>query len=447
MKNAQVLLPLVAALGLASPAWAGPHLTIYSRDLGFVRETRDLETSSSPDTVRLTDVSEQLDFASLRLAPAAASTRVTRLAYRFDVASGDGLVDHARGSRVRVTTRGDRLTEGTLVSADGNWLVVRGDDGALNTLSRSAVETIRLSSPPAALSLRPTVEAVVEGARGRSPAELSYLTGGLSWSAEHVLVRKGENAGTWSSRVTIENSTGRDFHDAAVKLVAGEPQRDNGPTPMPMAPRMALMSAASAEAKADMSQQDFADYHLYTLERPATLRDRESQSLSMLEPRAVKVTPLYLVRPDGRGVRTQVEMKNDAASGLGEPLPAGRVRVFETDAAGDLQFTGETRIGHTAQGEKLTLDVGQAFDLVAERREVSDKRLSDREREYQIEIKLRNQKKNQVSIVVEEPVSGDVEITQKTHPFERKDANTLRWTIAVPAGKEVLLSYTAHVRY
>jgi len=449
MSNRRPLLPLTAGLALslatlAAAAWAGPHLTVYSRDLGFVRETRDLDVSSSPDTVRLADVSEQLDFASLRLVPAAASTRVTRLAYRYDVASGDGLVEHARGSRVRVTTRGDRLTEGTLVSADGNWLVVRGDDGALNSLSRAAVETIRMTSPPSTLSLRPTVEAVVEGSRGRTQAELSYLTGGLSWSAEHVLVRKGETAGTWSSRVTIENSTGRDFREAAVKLVAGEPQRDTGPTPM--APRMAVMSAAVAE-KSDMSQAEFADYHLYTLDRPATLRDRESQSLSMLEPRAVKFAPRYLYRPDSRGVRTQLELRNDAASGLGEPLPGGRVRVFQADATGDLQFVGETRIGHTAEGEKVTLDVGQAFDLVAERREVSDRRLSDREREYQIEVKLRNRKKADVSIVVEEPVSGDVEVTQKSHPFERKDANTLRWTIAVPAGKEAVLSYTVHVRY
>ena len=433
----------LSCLVLTADAEAAPHLTLYSHDLGFVRETREFELRSSPDTVRLADVSEQLDFASLRLAPPAASMRVTRLAYRYDVASGDALVDRARGGRVRVTTRGDRLTEGTLVAADGNWLVVRGDDGALTTLSRAAVETMRLSSPPAELSLRPTVEAVVEGSRGRAQAELSYLTGGLSWSAEHVLVRKGETGGTWSTRVTIENATGHEFRDAAVKLVAGEPQRDQGP--MPIAPRMALLSAAAE--KSDMSQQEFADYHLYTLDKPATLRDRETQSLSMLEPRAIKLTPRYLTRADARGVRVQVEVRNDAASGLGQPLPGGRVRVFEADPAGDLQFVGETHIGHTAEGEKMTLDVGQAFDLVAERREVFNRRLSDREREYQIEVKLRNRKKSDVTIVVEEAVSGDVEVTQQSHPFERKDANTLQWTIAVPAGKEVMLSYTAHVRY
>jgi hypothetical protein len=295
--------------------------------------------------------------------------------------------------------------------------------------------------------LRPTLEAVIDGGkRGRVDAELSYLTGGLSWAAEHVLVRRGETAGTWSTGVTVENQTGRDYVDATLKLVAGQPNRET-PQVEAMPMMRATMSSADAGA-AKMSEAAFADYHLYTLDRAATLRDKETQSLSMLEARPVTLTPRYLYRGgDPRGVRTQLELRNTSSNGLGVPLPAGRVRVFDTDAAGDLQFTGESRIAHTAEGEKLTIDVGQAFDLVAERREVSSKRISDREREFQVEVKLRNRKKTDVTIVVEEGVGGDFEITQKTHPFERKDASTLTWSLAVPAGKEIVMSYTAHVRY
>ncbi|MEO5618237.1 MAG: DUF4139 domain-containing protein [Candidatus Eisenbacteria bacterium] len=428
---------------------AGPRVTVYSRDLGFVRETRSYELAAASDTVRFTDVSERIDFASARLAPADAS-RVTRLAYRYDVASGDALVESARGSRVRVTSRDERVTEGTLIAADGSWLVVRADDGSLHTVSRGAVETVRLAKPPASLSLRPTLEAVIEGGkRGRAEAELSYLTGGLSWGAEHVLVRRGEGRGTWVSRVTIDNTTGRDYVDASVKLVAGEPHRAGRgmPRPMEMAAQVRT-SAADAVEKADMGEETFAEYHLYTLDRPATLRDRETQSLTMYDSRDIKMKPRYLYRGgDAGGVRTQIELVNDAASGLGMALPGGRVRIFETDASGDVQFTGESTIGHRAAGEKLTLEVGRAFDLVGERREVFNRRISDREREYQVEIKLRNRKKSAVTIVVEESAGGDIEVTQKTHPFERKDANTLKWEIPVPAGKEVVMTYTVRVRY
>jgi hypothetical protein len=168
----------------------------------------------------------------------------------------------------------------------------------------------------------------------------------------------------------------------------------------------------------------------------------------MIDPRQVTVTPRYLYRGgDSRGVMSQIEVVNNKESGLGIPLPGGRVRFYEADASGALQFTGESRIAHTPEGEKVTLDVGAAFDLAAERREVSNKRISDREREYSVEIRLRNRKKSDVSIVVQETAGGEVEIIKQSHEFTRKDANTLEVTVPVPAGKEVVVSYTARLRY
>ncbi len=431
---------------LALPAAAGPAVTVYTRDLGFVREARTLELQGARDTLRLLDVGERMDFSSVRLVPSGGA-RVTRLAYRFDAASGDGLIERARGNRVRVASRGDRVTEGLLVAADGTWLVVRTDDAGVSTLSRGAVEEVRLANPPGDMLLRPTLEAVVEGGKkGRLEAELSYLTGGLSWNAEHTLVRTGEALAGWSAAVTVENASGREFREATLKLVAGEPRRDVAMPPRPMM-RETMLGVAAAEEKADLSEESFADYHLYTLDRPATLRNRESQTLTMLEPHPVKVAPRYLYRGGAKGVAAQLIVENTAASGLGVPLPAGRVRVYEADPAGAIQFTGETRIPHTAEGEKVTLEVGTAFDLAAERREVYNRRITDREREYQVEIKLRNRKKGDVTILVEEPVAGDHEIVKSSHPATRKDANTLQFNLPVAAGKETVLDYTLRVRY
>jgi hypothetical protein len=434
--------------GLAGPAGAaGPAVTLYTQDLGFVREARALELRAARDTVRIDDVPQALDFGSVRLTPADASARVLRLAYRWDVASGDGLVEKAVGRRVSVTSRGDRLTEGTLVAADGAWLVVRAADGTLQSVARSAIETLRLPDPPAGITLRPAIEAVLEGGRrGRLDAELAYLTGGLSWSAEHIVVRRGEAGGTWSTTVVLQNSTGRTFEDATVKLVAGEPRRAGGPTPMPRG--MVMMEMAAAKADAAMVETPFAEYHLYTLSRPATLRHGEQQSVTMHEPRDVKVAPRYLYRGgDPRGVAAQLEIVNDRAAGLGVPIPAGRVRFYEADPGGALQFTGETTVRHVAEGERMTLDVGTAFDLVAERRETANRRISDREREVSVEIQLRNRKSGPVTIVLEEPVGGDTQILTASHPFGRKDANTLEAKIPVPAGREAVVTYTVRVRY
>jgi hypothetical protein len=121
--------------------------------------------------------------------------------------------------------------------------------------------------------------------------------------------------------------------------------------------------------------------------------------------------------------------------------------VHQADPAGAIQLTGEARIGHTAEGEKMTLEVGTAFDLAAERREVYNKRITDREREYQVEVKLRDRKRSDVSIVVEESVGGDSEILNSSHPYTRKDASTIQFHVAIAAGKEAIVTYTVRNRY
>src|SRR5262249_28280673 len=156
------------------------------------------------------------------------------------------------------------------------------------------------------------------------------------------------------------------------------------------------------------TEQAFSDYHLYTLPGLVTLRDRESQSLVLLETKSVTVKPQYVFRGGNPGgVISKLEMINSPKEGTGAPLPAGRVRCYAPDADRDLQLTGETTVMHTAVDEKVTLEMGTAFDLAAERKQASERRVSDREREYSMEIKLRNRKKDDVTIVVEEPVSGD----------------------------------------
>lgn len=437
---------VAAGLTLPAPALAGPSLTLYTTDLGLVKESREIRLEGGSDTLRLENVSNRLDPSSLRMVPG--SGRLTRLAYRWDVASGEGFLERSIGARVRVVSKNERVNEGTLLSADGAWLVLRGEDGSILALARESTQEVRLARPEAGLSLRPAVEAVVEGGRkGRASAELMYLTGGLSWSAEHTLVRTGETAARWSAVVRVENTTGRAYADARIKLIAGQVARVSAPEPRPDMPVMMRMAAESAPGAAP-GEQAFADYHLYTLPGTAVLRDRESQTLTLLEPRDVTVKPLYVYRGgDASGVRSRLEMVNSAKEGMGAPLPAGRVRCYMPDSDQDLQLTGESTVKHTAVDEKLTVELGYAFDLAAERKQVSDRRVSDREREYSVEIKLRNRKKVDATIQVEEPVSGDVEVVRSSSPVSRTEANVLRFTLAVPAGKEVVLTYTARQRW
>ncbi len=448
MRSRALALAATASLFMVLPALAGPSLTLYTSDLGLVKESRAVTFKGARDTLRLESVSTRLDATSLRLVPS--SGRLTRLAYRWDVATGDGLLERSVGQRVRVMSKNDRVTEGTLLSADGAWLVVRTDDGSLVNLSREAMQEVRVAKPDAGLSLKPAIEAVIDGAKkGAGDAQLQYLTGGLSWSAEHTLVRTGETTAQWSAVVRVENTTGRSYEDARVKLIAGNLSR-TAPA-MPPRPDMGMMlkvSAMASDAGAAPEEQAFSDYHLYTLPGTVTLRDRESQTLTLIEPKSVTVAPRYTYRGgDPSGVRSQLELVNSAKAGVGAPVPAGRVRCYAPDADQDLQLTGETNVQHTAVDEKLTLDLGYAFDLAAERKQTSEKRVSDREREFGVQISLRNRKAVDATIVIEEPVGGDIELIKSSHTANRDEANLIKFTVSVPAGKEVLVSYTARQRW
>ena len=445
--RALVATVLLAVLATAAQA-AGPSLTLYTSDLGLVKENRAVEFRGGSDTLRLEGVSSRLDPSSMRLQPS--SGRLERLAYRWDVATGDGLLERSRGERVRIMSKNERVTEGTLLSADGGWIVVRAEDGTLVTLARDALQEVRLARPDASLTLRPAIEAVIDDTRrGRGTVDLFYLTGGLSWAAEHQLVRTGETTARWSSAVRIENTTGRDYLDARVKLIAGSVART---APPPMIPRPEMMAQTKQVMDAVGSgvpeEQAFSDYHLYTLPGTVMLRDRESQTLMLIETKDIQVKPLYVYRGgDMAGVQSRLELVNSAREGTGAPLPAGRVRAFTPDADQELQFTGETAMRHTAVDEKLTLTLGYAFDLVAERKQTSERRISDREREYSVEIKLRNRKKVDATIVVEEPAGGDIEVIKSSHPAKRDEAHLIQFTIPVAAGKEVVLTYTARQRW
>ena len=431
----------------ARGAGESPDVTVYGQDLALVHEHRSVILTGGADTLRLGGVPERLEFGSVRLVPA--SGRVTRLAWRWDVPAGEDLLARALGRRVRVQARDHRTVEGVLTAVDGSWLLVLADDGTLHSVARAAVEEVEHAGPAAPLAARPGIEAVVEGARaGRQDVELTYLTGGLSWSAEHTLVRHGEREAEWSSRAQVQNGTSVTWTAAALALVAGEPRRVGGmPPPRPVEMMMKSMTA-SAPAGADLAQQAFSEYHLYTLERPAVLREHETQSLAMLEPRTIRVTPRYLYRGgDPAGVTAQMLVPNVRADGLGVPIPAGRVRVYEPDAAGRVHFAGEDAVRHTPEGDTLTISVGQAFDLSAERRELDSRRISDRERENSVAIVLRNHKRTGVTITVEERPGGDIEVVRSSHPVARREAGALWFDVPVAAGASVTLTYTIRQRF
>jgi hypothetical protein len=322
--------------------------------------------------------------------------------------------------------------------------------------------------------LRPTLHWQLASDRAaKVDAELGYVTGGLNWQASYNLVspEKGDTLDLigW---VTVQNESGKVFENASVKLMAGDVNKVQ-PEETRLQRRDKFMVAGAMAEDAAVTEKSFDEFHLYSLPRPVTLRDRETKQVEFLRATGVKAPTLYVYdgaaiaayrgwndqmirqNPDygtqsNKKVWVMREFENKKENGgLGLPLPKGRTRFYrQDDADGRLEFTGENTIEHTAQGETVRIYTGDSFDLVGERKRVNFT-LSNRQdqAEEAFEITLRNRKKEPVEIRVVEHLYRGVnwEVIQKSDEFKKTDAQGIEFRVKLQPDEEKVVRYT--VRY
>ncbi len=436
----------VVAAGPVAAADRELRLTVYNDNLALVSDSRTIQVQAGQSTVELADVPAQIDPTSVHLKPLGSPLEVLEQNFQYDLASPDRILQRYLDQPVDAALKGGELKSGALLSFDGGSLVLRRPDGGVSLVTREEVADLRLPTLPEGLRTRPTLVWLVQAEKGgATPVELSYLTGGLSWHAEYVAVTDEKDTRMdLSAWVSLENNSGATYPEAKLQLIAGDVQRVQ-PPPSPM-----MMRGVQAGAKLMMSasegfaEETFFEYHLYTLDRTTTIADRETKHVSLFPTAATPVKKIYEYngQRDAKKVRIILEAENKKELGLGMPLPAGKVRVYKKDSRGDLQFVGEDQIDHTPKNEKLRLGVGKAFDIVAERIELSQDRITDRVFDRKIQVKLRNRKTEAVEVVVQESVWGDWEIRDASLPFVKKDARTAEFRVPVAADTEAILTFT-----
>jgi len=442
----------------------------------LVRVDRDLELVPGRSTLKFTDVAALIDPTTVQFRSLTdpTGTKVLEQNFQFDLVSTEKLLSRYVDRKVSVESEqgdGVKVVEGTLLSAyDG--LVLRGDDGQIHALRNWNGMTF--GELPGGLITRPTLEWDVLAAKGGNHrARVSYQTGGITWWADYNLIfTEGADAnsgfvdvGAW---VSLLNQSGASYQDAKLKLIAGDVNRVQ-PDQKAFRMRTLEMAAVADAAPAGFEEKSFFEYHLYTLGRPATLPNNSTKQIELFDA-ATRVPAkkqlvyygaegygfygsLMLDREFGPTSNTKVDvwltLKNDKASGLGMPLPAGRIRVSQQDKAdGSMEFIGEDKIDHTPRDEDVRVKLGTAFDVVGERRQ-TDFALNSKGRvmEEAFEIKVRNHKDQAVNVVVRENLyrwSQWALIAQST-PFEKKDARTIEFPVRIAADGEAIVTY--RVRY
>ena len=290
--------------------------------------------------------------------------------------------------------------------------------------------------------------------------EASYLAGKLSWNADYVLrVTRDDKAGDLDGWVTLTNGSGTEFRNAKLQLVAGDLNRVRNELA-----KMAMYDAREvrpAAAPAPMQQESFSDYHLYTLGRKTTINNNQTKQVSMLEGTGVPVMKRYLVdgqafyyrNPQHPGapikdvVQVFYQLKNEQKNGLGMPMPAGVVRVYQEDSKGGVQFVGEDRIDHTPKDETLNLKIGNAFDVVCERKQTDFEKISSGVYEIEYEIVVRNHKASPITVEVNEPVGGTWRMLRSTHEWTKTDAWAAQFKVPAAPDATATLKYRVRVTY
>jgi len=433
-------------------------VTIYNGNLGLVKDVRDARLGAGMSEVQFMDVAAHIDPTTVHLKSLTrpAGLKILEQNYEYDLISNEKLMEKYVGKKVRLYSGDGTYHEAVLLSTNGPVFDINGQ------IHLGHYGRVVLPALPENLVAKPTLVWLL-GNQSEAPqrVEASYLTGGITWKADYVMViNAADNRTDLTGWVTIDNKSGATYGNAALKLVAGDVHRAAAEG----RPRQAMELAAKAgnvlDGERKFTAEGFFEYHLYTLDARTTIKDNQTKQLSLLSAGDVPVQKhliyygaadyyrtAYGVPISNQKVAVYLEIKNSKENHLGLALPKGKIRVYKADASGSQQFIGEDWIDHTPKDERVKIKMGNAFDVVGERKQTDWRKIAPNLYEVEWEISLRNHKKQDQTVTVIEPVPGDWQVLHATHKYEKIEGHTLKFDVPVPKDGTTKITYRVRMRF
>ncbi|MEW6417705.1 MAG: DUF4139 domain-containing protein [Nitrospirota bacterium] len=440
----------------------GVALTIYNVNLGLVKDQREVKLAKGTGDLRFMDVASQIIPTSVYIKSLVdpGSLQILEQNYEYDLLNPQKLLDKYVGKEVKLYyknpyTEREEIVTATLLSNNGGPIFKIGDEITFGHPGR-----IIFPGVPENLISKPTLVWLIENDLSKAQkVEASYLTNGINWRADYVVILNDEDdKADLSGWVTIDNRSGATYKNAKLKLVAGDVNRVKDE--YEYKDKMLRLAEVAAKAEPQFKEEEFFEYHIYTLQRPSTIKENQTKQISLINADNIPVKKellyhgarYYYYNQHGEVITNQkvgvfVEIANKKENNLGIPLPKGTVRVYKHDKEGSLQFVGEDSIDHTPKDEKVRVKLGDAFDVVGSRKQTDWKKIASDTYEASFEISLRNHKKEDVVVRVVEPIPGDWKILNSSHEYAKTEAFTAEFNIPVPKDKETKLIYRARMRF
>jgi len=433
-------------------------LTIYNVGSGLVQDRRRFTFEAGENALDFTDVAERIDSTSVNFTSRTdpTGTRVLEQNFAYDLVDTGALLRKYVDQNIEIITEDGALYSGTLLSGRGAEVILRAGDGQIVVVRLDKIRDLRFPSLPGGLLTRPTLRWLLEAPEaGEQEIELNYLTNGLTWTADYVVLLAADNATLdLNGWVTLNNTSGARYENAQVKLVAGDIER----LPEPRMDKNIMPQMLRAAAAPAVEQRNFSEYKLYEIARPVTVADNEQKQVQFVSGAHIAAQLIYIVTfsryVDSTGpehepaqrhkVNQRIEFRSLAGSGLDADLPAGRVRVYQRDTDDAALLIGEDQIDHTPKGEKVSLKLGSSFDLVAERTRLDFRTVAKNTFEETHRVEIRNRKADQaVDIRVIERLYHftDWRVLSSTVEYQKVSADRLEFVVKVPAKGSVSFDY------
>ncbi len=477
---------LVAFTTLLGPAVARAEtdsvtVTIYNQNRALVNEVRQMAVPKGTHLIEFREVAETIDATSLQVRSLTSpeSFRILDQNYEYDLISVQNLLNKYVGKTLKILIPDARGVEGARIVKDARLLanndkpifqIIEGEgtvsSGPPGTPSGGGeiyvgdFEAVLLPEIPEGLRPQPTLVWLVDNQGAEEQRiEASYLAGGMSWKADYVLkVDRDNSKGALSGWVTLENSSGKAFKNARLKLVAGDVHVVHRPSRQAEGLERKMM--AQAVPPEDMAEEELFEYHLYSLGRNVDILNRQTKQVALLQSPAVKIEKRVIGSWSNwhydSGQRDTIKQKldvflkfkNNEPNGLGLPLPEGVVRAYQESGDGTVIFIGEDTIDHTGKDNDVELKMGQAFDIVVERRQTEYRKIGANGVRFTWEIRIKNSKDTPQRVELQETFSGEWKVLASNTKLEKMDARRIKFIVdAAPSGKgpDTIVTYEVEV--
>jgi hypothetical protein len=438
-------------------------LTIYNTNLGLVKDQRQIKLPKGVSELRFMGVASQIIPTSVHIKSLVnpGSLLVLEQNYEYDLLNPQKLLDKYVGKEVKLFTKNpyterEELVTATLLSNNGGPIFKIGDEITYGHPGR-----VIFPGVPEDLMAKPTLVWLAENNLLNSQnVEASYLTNGINWRSDYVVtLNDKDDKADLSVWVTIDNKSGTTYRNAKLKLVAGDVNRVKSEADYE-GKMLRVAEVAAKVAAPQFKEESFFEYHIYSLQRPTTLKDNQTKQVSLVQADTIAVKKEFLYRGAsyyyhsryGEAMSNQkvgvfVELENREKNHLGIPLPKGTVRVYKHDSSGSLQFVGEDSIDHTPKDEKVRIKLGDAFDVVGTRKQTDWKKIAYDTYEAAFEVSLRNHKKEDILVKVVEPIPGDWKMLSSSHEFTKSEAFTAEFHVPVQKDGETKVTYRVRMKY